>query len=134
MGNITIIVTSIIPDEKGKILLVKRANKAFHNTWGLPGGKVKYKERIGEANAREHKEELGIELLNSVLVNYFEFFEPDHAIVFCFEAKINDKIVSCNEEIIGYQWFFFDEIIKKKLAPNHIDVIKYYFEIFKQKQ
>ncbi len=129
MNNITIITTSIIPNKEGKILLVKRANKTFYNTWGLPGGKVKYKERIIEANIREHKEELNIKLVNPILMNYFEFFKPDHAIVFCFIAKMQGKIIPDPKEIIKYEWLSFKEIKKRKLAPNHLEVIKYYFKV-----
>lgn len=131
MSNITVITTTIIINRDNKILLVKRNNETFYNTWGLPGGKVKYKEKIINANGREHKEELNVKLINAKLIKYFEFFNPDHAIVFCFMAKIKNKIVPDPKEIKQYKWFSFDEIKKKKLAPNHLAVIKYYFNTIK---
>lgn len=128
--KITIIVTTILLNKENKIFLIKRANNTFHGQWGLPGGKVKYMEKIEDANIREHKEELGIDLKNLHFINYYELFNPAHAIVFCY-SSILDKDLNLNcdpNEIADYQWFNLKDIKNLDLAPNHLMVIEDYFK------
>lgn len=49
---------AIVKDEK--LLLVRRRREPEAGCWGLPGGKVDPFEPIGDATAREIREELGI--------------------------------------------------------------------------
>lgn len=57
-----IVVAVALMDDKGRILLQKRApGRAMAGLWEFPGGKVDQEERPEAALVRELREELGIE-------------------------------------------------------------------------
>lgn len=53
-------VGAVVFDERGRILLVLRANEPARGTWSLPGGKVELGETAEDAVIREVLEETGI--------------------------------------------------------------------------
>lgn len=58
---------AIIPDQKHRILVTQRPlHVALGGLWEFPGGKVESNETPQEALIREIKEELGIDILESV--------------------------------------------------------------------
>jgi ADP-ribose pyrophosphatase YjhB (NUDIX family) len=59
--------------EKGKILLVKRANEPARGLWAIPGGKVNPGEKLKDALEREFLEETGLIVSCGEL---FYIFEP----------------------------------------------------------
>ncbi|MFW9875617.1 MAG: NUDIX hydrolase [Candidatus Thorarchaeota archaeon] len=59
------IVKSLIVNDEGKILLVKRHrpwHKEAHNKWEFPGGKIDFGEKPEETCIREAKEESGVDI------------------------------------------------------------------------
>lgn len=125
--ELTLIVTSVIADNSGKIFLMKRANKTFHGLWWLPGGKVEKWESIEDANLREHREELGITLKEVQFLKFFQLFHPADALVFVYTGKVDEDMRIDSWEALEYWWFSKDEIQDLELAPNHREVIEYYF-------
>ncbi len=122
------IVTTIFYNNKNQILLIKRANVDFAGAWGLPGGKVEEGEEVDSANKREHKEELGIENLDAKFVKKFEFFSPGHAYVYLYCAELNSEELRYDErEVEKYAFYNQQSISNLKLAPNHREVIDYFF-------
>jgi ADP-ribose pyrophosphatase YjhB (NUDIX family)/SAM-dependent methyltransferase len=63
------VVAVIVENQKGEILLVKRANQPMRGMWCLPTGFAEVDEDIEEAALRELKEETGIEGEISTLVD-----------------------------------------------------------------
>ncbi len=128
MSKILNIVTTILYNSQGEILLLKRANDAFKGGYGLPGGKVKDGEDIRDANVREHHEELGIRLKSNNFLGKFELLEPGHATVHVFYEELNSyKIIPDKKEIEEYGFYNIKDIKNLKLAPNHWTVIQRFF-------
>ena len=46
--------------KNGKVLLIRRAGRTFHNFWALPGGILEEGETVEEALVREMSEELNV--------------------------------------------------------------------------
>jgi 8-oxo-dGTP pyrophosphatase MutT (NUDIX family) len=55
-------VGAVICDDKGRVLLVRRANEPGRGLWSLPGGRVEPGEEEAAAVAREVLEETGLEV------------------------------------------------------------------------
>ncbi len=51
---------ALVKNEKGELLLVKRAVEPAKGKWGLPGGFIEIDETVEEAALRELKEETGL--------------------------------------------------------------------------
>ncbi|MFK8017486.1 MAG: NUDIX domain-containing protein [Gammaproteobacteria bacterium] len=54
------VVVGIIADDDNRILIQQRSDGPFAGLWEYPGGKVETGESVGDALARELKEELGL--------------------------------------------------------------------------
>ena len=64
-----------IADNDLRVLLIRRKQGPFQNSWALPGGFVELDESLEAAAARELKEEVGVE--NVYLEQLFTFGDPE---------------------------------------------------------
>lgn len=56
----------------GDVLLVRRGKEPFAGRWSIPGGRLRFGERIGAAIRREVREETGVEIALQGLAGVFE--------------------------------------------------------------
>ena len=56
------LVVGVIPERRGRILLLRRAIEPRYGSWTFPGGFMEIDETVEEAAAREAEEETGIEV------------------------------------------------------------------------
>jgi NADH pyrophosphatase NudC (nudix superfamily) len=66
-------VVTIISDEKGRIVLVKRAIEPGYGKWVFPGGFIDRGETVEAAALREAREECGLEIRLDRLVNIYSY-------------------------------------------------------------
>lgn len=52
----------VVVIEQGRLLLIKRGGEVRRGDWAIPGGKVRYGERLVDAARREVKEETGLDV------------------------------------------------------------------------
>ena len=79
----------IIPTSDG-IVLVKRAREPYKGIWALPGGFVRYGERLEDAAMREAEEETGLKVKLRKLVGVYSDPSRDprgHIVSVCFLAE-----------------------------------------------
>lgn len=78
MHNRTIVVSALISNGHGEVLMAKRPkDKVFANQWELPGGKVEFRESERGALMREVREELGVECYVGGLISTASFVWGD---------------------------------------------------------
>ena len=117
---------AIIENEKGQVLLVKRAVEPKKDFWDLPGGFVKIKETLEESVRREINEELGINLRDlKYLSSHYDRYLYQGVNKFIngvnFTTKVsNDIVLKPTDDISGAKFFSSQEIPWEKLAFRNV--------------
>lgn len=131
--GVEIVVSAIIENPDGKILLVK--SPKWHNKWVTPGGHLEPGETISAAAIRETKEEAGLllepeEIITSgELINSKDFFRPAHFIYFDILGKTKSSAVILeDEELVDYKWVTPQEALNLELAESYDKTIRDYMK------
>ncbi len=105
----------IINGNKG-LFLTRRSIEPCKGMWHLPGGTVRFGEKLTEAVARIAKRELGVNVSTTELLGYIEY--PSHyengldsPVGIAFLVKSFDSNMEVNSEASDSNWF-------KKLPEN----------------
>lgn len=86
----------LVEDEKGRILMIKRANEPAKGQWWFPGGRVQHMEMRVQAAKRKLKEECGLDAFQIKEIGTYDLIlpvsnnaNPSHAITTLFHVIIN---------------------------------------------
>lgn len=114
--------TIILTNDKGQILLLRRAHEPNKNWWDLPGGFVDENESLEEAVLRELNEEVG---LSAADIRYTGSFTDDYhyrgeiipvvAVMFTGKAKDPSKATT-SDEALEFKFFNKQDIPIEKVA------------------
>lgn len=116
----------IVIKNKNGILLTLRDIEPCKNLWHLPGGTVRFGEKLTEAVKRISNRELNVEVLDLKLLGYIEYpshFENglDSPVGIVFEViKFSNKI-KLNDESKDSNWF---KILPIKMHQEQTNFIK----------
>jgi ADP-ribose pyrophosphatase YjhB (NUDIX family) len=111
----------IIANDRGEILLTKRAHNPAKGLWDLPGGFVNIGETLEQSVIREGYEELGVQLGD---VEYL-FSGPDrylfsginaHTIGAVFRAVVKGGTLKANDDVAEIRFVPVDKVPYDKLA------------------
>lgn len=110
----------IFHPESGAVLMF-RTHK-WSNLWGIPGGKVRYRETCEEALVRELKEEtnLDVEDIRFVLVQDCigsrEFYRDAHFVLLNYTCRARAPLdVKLNHEAQEYRWVTLEQALELPL-------------------
>lgn len=126
-NNFIILVTGILRNQRGDVLLLKRSknNKTFKGFWQLPEGKMEFGEQPEETITREIEEELGYKILSvksktvkSVVIKFGQNLFHLLRIVFEVKCKGESKLSIEHDD---FQWISIKKAIN---LPNLVDGIK----------
>ena len=105
------VVTAVIKDDNGKILITK-SNKEKQGIWKFPGGKIEVGETDEEALAREIKEELNIEISVNNYITEKSFEYPENTInLIAYDAQYEFGKLNLQENE-QYKWVDKNELRK----------------------
>ncbi|CAM4029108.1 NUDIX domain-containing protein [Gillisia hiemivivida] len=120
--------TVILKDllSSARILLIKRKNDPFKNSWALPGGFLEETENLKEGAKRELLEETGleVEVLNQ-LKTYGDLNRDPRGrtISIAFIGKLNKEVkIKAGDDAKEADWFSLDEL--PELAFDHSKIIE----------
>jgi ADP-ribose pyrophosphatase YjhB (NUDIX family) len=99
----------VLSDERG-VLLTRRAIEPCRGMWHLPGGTVRFGERLTEAVSRVARDELGIEIAASALagcVEYPSHWENglDHPVGIAFRVSAAERDPRVGPDAVEHGWF-----------------------------
>ena len=112
-------VTVIIENEKGEVLIGKRASGIdYAGFWCLPGGYIEYEESFLEAALRETKEETGliIELKGIINIVSNMLDENHHTLVVVLLGKPAGGKLKPGDDLCGLSWINREEHSQVKYA------------------
>jgi colanic acid biosynthesis protein WcaH len=113
----------LVEDEKGRVLMIKRANEPAKGQWWFPGGRVHFLETREQAAVRKLKEECGLEALQvkemgtyDVILNMPDDANPSHGITTLFHIKVRKQgDVILDAQSLDSDWRTPVEWISKRL-------------------
>lgn len=120
---------AIIPNEEGKILLIRRSERSKTNPllWEPPGGKPDPGERLDESLRREVREETGleVELCRPAGTAMMELADRKIAylIMLC---RIQEGAVRLSDEHSDFMWIDPMETDQIPLASHYVDFFRNY--------
>ena len=115
-------VAAVIWNDRGEILLIRRAKAPRKGEWSLPGGKVEFGETLIEAVRREALEETGLTIEVLGLVDVVESVRevaagsPDgHYVLIDFGTKVTSGTARAGSDALDARWFSLAEIAASEL-------------------
>jgi len=114
----------IIPTSDG-LVLVKRAREPYKGMWALPGGFVRYGERVESAAVREAEEETGLKVKLRKLVGVYSDPSRDprgHVVSVCFLAEQANGRLSAKGDAAEAR--VFKDIPWQELAFDHARILR----------
>lgn len=110
---------------RGGIVLVKRKNNPYKGKWVLPGGFVRYGEKVELAAVREAREETGLKVKLQRLAGVYSDPERDprgHVVSVCFLARpVGGKLIAASDADDAK---VFKKIPWEKLAFDHEKILR----------
>jgi len=117
--------TDVVIRYKGGVVLVRRKNGPFRGKWALPGGFVRYGEKVELAAVREAREETGLRVKLRDLLGVYSDPKRDprgHIVSVCFLAqRVSGKMKAASD---ADEVKIFKRIPWEELAFDHADILK----------
>ena len=86
-------------------MFLRRQNSPAKGQWWFPGGRIRKGETLEETLIREVKEETGLQLIESKLVNvYSRIFNERHDITIAYICKCKKDKITLNNEHSEYKY------------------------------
>ena len=107
-------------DRHGHVLLVRRGKQPGLGLWSLPGGAVQFRETVAQAAAREVREETGLTVAVSSVVNIREHIDQAHhyCIVCLLAEPIGDTAPCAGEDAAEVLWVPRAKIVELPTTPE----------------
>ena len=101
------LVVGVIPERRGRILLLRRAIEPRYGAWTFPGGFVEIDESVEEAAAREAYEETGVHVRVLALVGVYSKPGPHGPgiVSIVYHGRVAAGRVSPGREALEARWF-----------------------------
>lgn len=109
----------LVRDEANRILLGKRNKDPQRGSWIIPGGKIRPFESIGEAAARELREETGLEVEVQNQFRVYEIVNPpnEHRIVIYSWGKVIGGTAKASDDLSELAFFSPNELSDLQTSP-----------------
>ena len=122
---VTVDVVLIKDTNPKQLLLIKRKNEPFKDSWALPGGFVDENEDLEIAAKRELEEETQVKINDLIQIGAYgkPFRDPrSHVVSIAYFGTVNEStIAKASDDAKEVNWFTINNL--PELAFDHIDII-----------
>lgn len=95
----------VLPVYNGKLLLLRRVNAPGKGLWWIPGGRVRFGEKLEDAARRELLEETGLKAKKLEMKGVMDHIWLEvHFVTTFFLAEVNSMNVEMNDEHYDFTW------------------------------
>ena len=127
------IVRLIVPDEGGRVLILKRQQTDHApGAWCLPGGKIDYGQTVEEAANRELREETALVCISMRFLFYQDSLPPEPGSMHCINLYLEcgvEGTVTLNEESSRFAWIGPEDLPEYEIAfLNDRAMLRYWKE------
>lgn len=116
--------SAVVVDEQGRILLHRRSDNSL---WSIPGGAMEPGESIGQAVAREVREETGLQVRPVAIVGVYS--DPNHKVEYddgevrqqfsvCFACEITGGRLDPGEESLEVRFVAAEDLDGLDINPS----------------
>ena len=111
-------VVGVIPEHRGRILLIRRAIEPRYGSWTFPGGFIEIDESVEECAAREAREETGAEVEVLGLVGVYSKPAPHGPgiVSIVYRGRVKSAKLDPGREALEAKWFDPEDIPWDELA------------------
>ncbi len=101
------VIVGVIPEQRGRVLLMRRAIEPRIGAWTFPGGFMEIDETAEECAAREAQEEVGVEVRIGDLVGVYSRPAPQAPgiLSIVYRGRITGGEVKAGREALEARWF-----------------------------
>lgn len=118
----------VVVIDEGRMLLVQRGRGILVGSWAIPGGKVRYGERLTDAAVREVWEETGLEVALGEVVWTGESLGPSdppehHFVLVDFTGKVTGGEVCAGDDASDVAFVALEDLRSWPLTPTMYDLL-----------
>jgi ADP-ribose pyrophosphatase YjhB (NUDIX family) len=115
----------------GRVLLIRRGKEPSYGLWSIPGGAVNLGEELRAATRREVREECGIEIDVSDIVELLERVVRDsddriqyHYVLIDYLARWKSGDPAASSDVLEVRWVGPDDLSQYQMTRGTADVIR----------